>query len=216
MLCLRMQIVDLIGASGVCMILLAYFLNLIGRLSTKQSLYLWLNFLGGSLACTASILMDYLPFIVLEGFWATVSFGALMKSWLPPARALEQNLSYLLRNMRPQLHTDTFVYAQVDAEVELNISQVVATVREEGGMTLILPKEVAEKEGFSFTYEAAMITLQIHSDLEAVGFTAAFATALGEKGISCNVVAGYDHDHLFVPFDQGEHAMKVLKQLSRT
>jgi uncharacterized protein len=54
------------------------------------------------------------------------------------------------------------------------------------------------------------------SDLQAVGLTAAFATALGRAGISCNVVAGAQHDHLFVPVEQAGRAMAELQGLQRT
>ena len=59
-----------------------------------------------------------------------------------------------------------------------------------------------------------MITLNVHSALDAVGFLAAVATALSERGIGVNPVAGYYHDHLFIPADRAEEAMAVLEGLS--
>nr|WP_302848565.1 ACT domain-containing protein [Rhodobacter calidifons] len=56
--------------------------------------------------------------------------------------------------------------------------------------------------------------MTVQSDLAAVGLTAAFAGALGREGISCNVVAGYHHDHLFVPWDRRWDAMVALRALS--
>lgn len=64
-------------------------------------------------------------------------------------------------------------------------------------------------------FRAAWITLTVHSDLQAVGFTAAFAGALGRAGISCNVVAGAFHDHIFVPVEQAQEALAALKALQR-
>ncbi|MNG35746.1 hypothetical protein D3C84_1225580 [compost metagenome] len=61
---------------------------------------------------------------------------------------------------------------------------------------------------------AAWITLQVHSSLAAVGLTAAFASALGQANISCNVIAGYHHDHLFVAQADAERALAVLRQLA--
>jgi hypothetical protein len=56
--------------------------------------------------------------------------------------------------------------------------------------------------------------LQVHSDLEAIGLTAAFSAALTREGIIANVVAGYFHDHLFVPEDRRADAMRGLRNLA--
>ena len=58
------------------------------------------------------------------------------------------------------------------------------------------------------------ISLTVHSSLEAVGLTAAFSRALADEGISCNVVAGYYHDHIFVPLNDTDRALRALKRLS--
>jgi hypothetical protein len=60
-----------------------------------------------------------------------------------------------------------------------------------------------------------MVTLQVHSSLEAVGLTAAVSQALTERGISCNIVAGYFHDHLFVPHGHGPEVVELLADLAR-
>jgi hypothetical protein len=54
----------------------------------------------------------------------------------------------------------------------------------------------------------------VHSSLEAVGLTAAFATALSREGISCNVLAGHHHDHILVATADAERAMDVLHGLA--
>ncbi|MEQ8546288.1 MAG: hypothetical protein RIC03_00165 [Cyclobacteriaceae bacterium] len=74
-----MNYVDWIGAIGVFQILLAYFLNTIGTIDKDDLRYLGLNLLGAMMACTASILLDYLPFVVLEGVWAVVSLVAFIR-----------------------------------------------------------------------------------------------------------------------------------------
>ena len=73
-----MTLVDCIGSFGVFLILSAYFLSVNGRLETKDLSYILLNLFGGALACLASILMEYIPFVILEGVWALVSLMALM------------------------------------------------------------------------------------------------------------------------------------------
>ena len=73
-----MTITDWIGSFGVFLILLAYFLNVTGKLSSKQLVFILLNLIGAILACLASILLNYWPFIILEGVWALVSIYALI------------------------------------------------------------------------------------------------------------------------------------------
>lgn len=92
--------------------------------------------------------------------------------------------------------------------------EVLGSFREREGLTVILPRQQAERLGLGFDYVAAWITLNVHSALEAVGLTAAFAGALGKAGISCNVIAGYYHDHLFVGQADAGRAMQVLQQLA--
>ncbi|MBT8305356.1 MAG: hypothetical protein KJN85_00310 [Maribacter sp.] len=74
-----MNIIDWIGFVGVFQILLAYMLNIFGILEKKDLTFILLNLIGASLACIASILMKYMPFIILEGIWALVSLIALLK-----------------------------------------------------------------------------------------------------------------------------------------
>ena len=62
-------------------------------------------------------------------------------------------------------------------------------------------------------YVAAWITLTVNSDLDAVGFLAVISRALATANISCNVVSAVHHDHLFVPYREGERAIEVLRQL---
>ena len=75
----NMTIVDWIGSLGVFLILLAYFLNIVGIVSSKHVWFIFLNLIGAILACLASILLNYWPFIILEGVWALVSLYALLK-----------------------------------------------------------------------------------------------------------------------------------------
>ncbi len=74
-----MNKIDLLGFVGVSMILIAYFLNLNGRLDPNNIKYILLNLFGAILACLASLLMEYYPFVLLEGTWTLVSLVALFK-----------------------------------------------------------------------------------------------------------------------------------------
>ena len=69
-----MTVTDWIGFIGVTILLIAYFLNLRNLLKKESLTYLLLNFIGAGLACFASLLLNYIPFIILEGCWTMVSF----------------------------------------------------------------------------------------------------------------------------------------------
>ncbi|MEB0045076.1 MULTISPECIES: ACT domain-containing protein [unclassified Pseudomonas] len=126
----------------------------------------------------------------------------------------ETSLATLLRSMSPQLNDGEYVFCTVrDGQLPAGL-ELVGSFREQEGLTVILQRSHAQKAGLSFDYVAAWITLNVHSALEAVGLTAAFATALGKAGISCNVIAGYYHDHLFVGQADAERAMQVLRELA--
>jgi hypothetical protein len=127
----------------------------------------------------------------------------------------ERDLTKLLSGMRPQLNPGRYVFTTVPDSREVPGGvRPVATVAEDEGLTLVVPQEEADRAGLGYDYVAAWITLRVHSALDAVGLTGAFATALAEAGLSCNVVAGFHHDHLFVPYEQAGQAVEILKALS--
>lgn len=123
------------------------------------------------------------------------------------------DLDVLLRSLNPRLHDGIFVYSSVPVDTDLSEVAVVGTFREDEGLTIILPEPDALRAGFPILFRAAWITLSVDSAFEAIGMTAAFSTALGNAGISCNVVAGARHDHVFVPFERAADAMAVLSDL---
>ena len=73
-----MKLTDWIGFAGVTILLIAFFLNLANKLHKDSLPYILLNIIGAGIACLASVLINYLPFIILEGCWTIVSIGALM------------------------------------------------------------------------------------------------------------------------------------------
>jgi len=125
------------------------------------------------------------------------------------------NLKKLLKNLSPQLQDGEFIFASFHGSKYGDHAhlQPVATVAESEGLTLVIPQEKAAEHGLAYEGTYRMITLQIHSSLEAVGLTAAFATKLGEHKISANVVAGFFHDHIFVQTSKAEEAIEALKEL---
>ena len=118
----------------------------------------------------------------------------------------ERDLGTLLRDLRPVLHPAEFVFA-IHQEITGN---PVCIFREREGLTLILERAEAEHLGIPFTFPCRMITLEIHSSLEAVGLLARITAALAERSIPVNAVSAYFHDHLFISTDRAEEAMKVL------
>ncbi len=106
------------------------------------------------------------------------------------------------------------MFTSVDAAAPPSAVEPFATVREDEGMTLVLRQADADRSGLTYDYVAARITLRVRSDLAAVGLTAAVSTALAAADISCNVIAGHTHDHLFVPLDRAADAMATLGRLS--
>ena len=126
----------------------------------------------------------------------------------------ETQLPALLSSMSPELHSGEYVFtSNPDAAVPAGAAPVV-TVAEEEGLTMVLRKEDADRLGLGYDYVAGWITLRVHSALEAVGLTAAVSAALAREGVSCNVVAGFYHDHLFVPHDSAAQAVRLLEDLA--
>jgi hypothetical protein len=126
----------------------------------------------------------------------------------------EKNLTTLLKTMQPELQTGDFVFCTVSDLTKVNLNDVLLFFKEKEGVTLILTQEIADHLGFDYTFLAAWITLTVHSALDAVGLTAAFSNALAAENISCNVVAAYYHDHIFVDKKDAEKAMMVLERFA--
>jgi uncharacterized protein len=116
------------------------------------------------------------------------------------------DLTQMLRGMEPVLATEPYGITVQPGPV----AGAFAFVAEAEGVTVIAPQALIAAE-----VAWARISLTLHSDLAAVGLTAAFARALAEVGISANVVAGYYHDHIFVQWERREDAMVALKALAR-
>jgi hypothetical protein len=135
------------------------------------------------------------------------------------ATAMDQaigDLQQLLRELRPLLNDGVYVYASVAGDADLRGLRPLATFREAEGLTVIAAEADARRAGIEPLFRAAWITLRVHSDLAAVGLTAAVARALGAAGISCNVVAAAFHDHVFVPVERAGDALAALQALQKS
>lgn len=100
-----------------------------------------------------------------------------------------------------------------DADAATRAAALASFVEDEG-LSLILPQDAARRAGIAPGLAMRRITLSVHSALDGVGLTAAVASALADHGISCNMVAAYHHDHVFVPADDAARALDLLRELA--
>lgn len=119
----------------------------------------------------------------------------------------------MISGMAPVLDEAVYHFCQ---GAEHLISQALASFREDEGLSLILTDELAQAEGLASDLSMKRITLSVHSAFDGVGLTAAVATVLADNGIACNMVAGFHHDHAFVPAADAERAVALLNALSKT
>ena len=128
----------------------------------------------------------------------------------------EVDLQKLIKGMKPELNKGEYVYCLADSKEYAAALDPLCYFLENEGVTLILPREKADVMNIPYAMTFAWITLTVHSSLEAVGLTAAVSKALTEANVSCNVVAAFYHDHIFVPMKDAERAMNVLQKLTGT
>ncbi len=128
----------------------------------------------------------------------------------------ETNLQKLLATMEPVLHPDEFVFTTISPSEYQKLSlEPWGWFCEPEGLTLILEKSAATATGVDQVFPSRLITLMVHSSLEAVGFLAVITEHLAGAGISVNVVSAYYHDHLFVPAGKAPQALDILHSLMR-
>ena len=127
----------------------------------------------------------------------------------------ERDLDALLTSMKPEILDGIFVFCTLapGASIPTTIHPML-TFREREGTTLVILHEEAERAGLRHEFPSRLITLSVHSALDAVGFLAAITTRLAEAGISVNAVSAFHHDHLFVPADLADKAMVLLREMS--
>lgn len=125
----------------------------------------------------------------------------------------ERNLETLLNNMNPVLNEGDYVFCNVSNLDTINLNQIIGSFKESEGITLIVSKAYANTIGLTYSSIMSWITLQVHSSIEAVGLTAAFSSVLAKNDISCNVVAGYYHDHIFVNKKDANKALQLLSHI---
>jgi uncharacterized protein len=128
----------------------------------------------------------------------------------------ERDLKTLLQNMTPEMHEGVFVFCSISEDKEIPATlKPLHIFREREGATFIVRREEAESAGRPYQFASRLITLTVHSSLEAVGFLAAVTGRLAEAGISVNPVSAFYHDHLFVPEHRADEALRHLQNMSK-
>lgn len=127
-----------------------------------------------------------------------------------------QFLEDLIRQLSPKVDPTSYVYCTVPHAKygELDKLKPIVSIAELEGLTLVIPLEQAKAEGLDYYRVFRRITLEGHSSLEALGLTSVVTSLLAERGITTNVIAGFYHDHMFVPSERIDEAMEALKELA--
>jgi len=127
----------------------------------------------------------------------------------------ETNLETLLRSLSAKLDPELYVFVTIpDAQVPDGLSPRML-FREDKGTTLILTKAQAVAHHLPHEFPCRMITLTVHSSLEAVGFIARIASELAKHAMGVNPVSGFYHDHLFIPDGREGEAFAILDKISK-
>lgn len=122
----------------------------------------------------------------------------------------ETDLAGMLAKLAVERRPGAFTYIAVQVPTPGLLAAAQAVVKEGSLTTIVLPVEAAERAGQPVVVRLAWLTLTVHSSLEAIGLTAAVSARLTEEGIACNVLAGYHHDHLLVPLERADDAIRAL------
>lgn len=128
----------------------------------------------------------------------------------------ETDLQEILKNLKLSVHEGEYVFCCLPdlLAVDIDMKEVKSMIREQEGLSVVIAQGYADALQLRYDFVASWITIDVHSSLSAVGLTAAISKALTQHSISCNVVAGFYHDHLFVSRTDCDRAVAILYSLS--
>ncbi len=126
----------------------------------------------------------------------------------------ETDLALLIKGMTPILNKGDYIFATVKDISAIDRNDTICEFNEEEGVSVVIEKRKADELMLDYTFISTWITLKIHSSLDAIGLIALVSKVLAKNHISCNVIAGYYHDHIFVAKKDAIRAINVLTDLS--
>lgn len=127
----------------------------------------------------------------------------------------QKNLKEVLNSLQVSCDNVKYGFATVPSESDISLEDVLGTFKENEGLTVIASIDYFTSKHISFEGPFVKLTIDVHTSLELVGLTAAFATKLAEKNIPTNVIAGHYHDHIFVQHELRDQAMAALSELKK-
>ena len=121
-----------------------------------------------------------------------------------------------MKQKKVNLKIGEYVFCSIKDINKNNFNNIICYFKESKGYSIIISKEEAIKNNLPFYFVSAWITLEIDSTLDSVGLTSSFSGELTNAGISCNIVAAYHHDHIFVPYKERHKAVKILSDMYKS